>query len=152
MSHHGLCSSLDDTMPNHPNCDCGEEPRQVRELIEELCSAAVAYGELGTEDAEQAYYAAKAHLIGATAGVTAHPTASDPLPDTPTFELVKRYGAHRYAESLNEAQQEHDLADNEKRLGEYLLKIIERRIDGVVGSQGEAFSRHTPMIDKDGRK
>jgi hypothetical protein len=23
---------------------------------------------------------------------------------------------------------------------------------GVVGSQGEVFSRHTPMIDKDGRK
>lgn len=50
---------------------------QIRELIEDLCSAAVSYGERDTKDAENAYYAAKAKLIGATRGVP--PT---PAPDT----------------------------------------------------------------------
>lgn len=58
-------------MPNPPN--------EIRELIEELCSAAVAYGERDTKDAENSYYAAKAHLIGAArAIVAASPCAAQP--------------------------------------------------------------------------
>lgn len=49
-----------------PSSAVESEPSQIRELIEDLCSAAVSYGERDTKDAENAYYAAKAILIGAT--------------------------------------------------------------------------------------
>ena len=49
-----------------PSPAVASEPSQIRELIEDLCSAAVSYGERDTKDAENAYYAAKAILIGAT--------------------------------------------------------------------------------------
>jgi hypothetical protein len=55
------------TKPNSALQAGGDEtPVAIRELIEDLCSAAVSYGERDTKDAENAYYAAKAKLIGAT--------------------------------------------------------------------------------------
>jgi hypothetical protein len=67
-THLSFCASQDDTMPGYPTCDCGtdhENTTRIRELVEALCSAAVSYGECDSKDAENAYYAAKAHLIGA---------------------------------------------------------------------------------------
>jgi hypothetical protein len=29
MTHLSLCSSQDDTMPNYPNCDCGDDYEQA---------------------------------------------------------------------------------------------------------------------------
>jgi hypothetical protein len=29
MAHLSLCSSQDDTMPNYPNCDCGDDYEQA---------------------------------------------------------------------------------------------------------------------------
>jgi hypothetical protein len=73
-----LCATCGKTWGNHiGRCCDGDEssprrfklagPVDARDLIEVLCSAAVAYGEDGSEENEQAYYAAKAHLIGAVA-------------------------------------------------------------------------------------
>lgn len=68
-SHIGRCCDGDESSPRR--FKLAAPPENVRDLIEQLCSAAVAYGERDTKDAENAYYAAKAHLIGAACGAKA---------------------------------------------------------------------------------
>lgn len=34
MAHVSFCSSLDDTMANYPNCDCGENPPMAKTLAQ----------------------------------------------------------------------------------------------------------------------
>lgn len=63
-AHIGRCCDGDESSPRRFKL-AGPSPN-VRDLIEELCSAAVAYGERA--DGEQAYHAAKAKLIEATCG------------------------------------------------------------------------------------
>jgi hypothetical protein len=65
-NHIGRCCDGDESSPRR--FKLAAPPQGVRDLIEQLCSAAVAYGERA--DGEQAYYAAKAKLIEATRGVS----------------------------------------------------------------------------------
>jgi hypothetical protein len=37
MTHLSLCSSQDDTMPNYPNCDCGDDYEQASKAAQEKC-------------------------------------------------------------------------------------------------------------------
>ena len=86
--------------------DTGKQ--EGRELIEDLCSAAVSYGERDTKDAENAYYAAKAKLIGFVRA------ASQPAPDTDVRRLAS------------------DLADAKRRNMEVATLILDNDREGAV--------------------
>lgn len=64
-AHIGRCCDGDES--SERRFKLAAPAQNVRDLIEQLCSAAVAYGECA--DGEQAYYAAKAKLIEAACGV-----------------------------------------------------------------------------------
>lgn len=93
-----LCETCGKTWGNHIGRCCDDDessPRRfklavpqpnVRDLIEQLCSAAVAYGE--SADGEQAYYAAKAKLIEATCGVMEDVSPTIAAPDARLQELA----------------------------------------------------------------
>lgn len=57
----------------------------AQELIENLCSAAVTYGEHDTKEAEQNYYAAKAQLLGKIRQITQAASKADAAP----FDISK---------------------------------------------------------------